>query len=220
MTVVEATNILLKIPNLTTRERTAVKTVIAMIDGKYMNKLDDSYYSLNLNDLPNEQWRDVSGYEGLYQVSTLGRVKSFHNDKIIIRKPVTLSGGYQQVSLDKNGKRKCMGIHVLVAKMFIPNPENKPMIDHYDRNPANNAVWNLRWVTNSENQRHAVELNAKRSGCDNLRSNLSPEQVRNIRQLYVRKSHEFGSVSLAKMFGVSISIIKRIVNGTSYKNIV
>ena len=191
-----------------------------MIDKKDTDKLDDSYYSLDLNDLPDEQWRDVKGYEGLYQVSTFGRVKSFHNGKMIIRKPATLSGGYQQVSLDKNGKRKCMGIHVLVAKMFIPNPENKPMVDHYDRNPANNAVWNLSCVTNSENQRRAVEWGAKRSGCDNPRSNLSPEQVREIRRLYVRKSQKFGSVALAKMFGVSVSTIKRIVNGTSYKNVV
>lgn len=220
MTIIEATDILLKISNLTATERKAIKTVVAMIDRKNLEKINDSCYSLDLQDLPDEQWRDVVGYEGLYQVSNFGRVKSFHKGKVIIRKPVTLSDGYQQVSLDKNGKRKCMGIHVLVAKMFIPNPENKPMVDHYDRNPANNTVRNLSWVTNSENQRRAVELGSKKCGCDNPRSNLSSEQVREIRRLYVRRSHEFGSVALAKMFGVSVSTIKRIVNGTSYKNVV
>ena len=220
MTIIEARDILLKISNLTATERKAIKTVVAMIDRKNLEKINDSCYSLDLQDLPDEQWRDVVGYEGLYQVSNFGRVKSFHKGKVIIRKPVTLSDGYQQVSLDKNGKRKCMGIHVLVAKMFIPNPENKPMVDHYDRNPANNTVRNLSWVTNSENQRRAVELGSKKCGCDNPRSNLSPEQVREIRRLYVRRSHEFGSVALAKMFGVSVSTIKRIVNGTSYKNVV
>lgn len=60
MTIVEATDILLKIPNLTCRERTAVKTVVAMIDRKYMDKICDSYYSLDIQDLPDEQWRDVS----------------------------------------------------------------------------------------------------------------------------------------------------------------
>ena len=220
MTILDARDILLKISNLTATERKAIKTVVAMIDRKNLEKINDSCYSLDLQDLPDEQWRDVVGYEGLYQVSNFGRVKSFHKGKVIIRKPVTLSDGYQQVSLDKNGKRKCMGIHVLVAKMFIPNPENKPMVDHYDRNPANNTVRNLSWVTNSENQRRAVELGSKKCGCDNPRSNLSPEQVREIRRLYVRRSHEFGSVALAKMFGVSVSTIKRIVNGTSYKNVV
>ena len=220
MTILDARDILLKISNLTATERKAIKTVVAMIDRKNLEKINDSCYSLDLQDLPDEQWRDVVGYEGLYQVSNFGRVKSFHKGKVIIRKPVTLSDGYQQVSLDKNGKRKCMGIHVLVAKMFIPNPENKPMVDHYDRNPANNTVRNLSWVTNSENQRRAVELGSKKCGCDNPRSNLSSEQVREIRRLYVRRSHEFGSVALAKMFGVSVSTIKRIVNGTSYKNVV
>ncbi len=220
MTILDARDILLKISNLTATERKAIKTLVAMIDRKNLEKINDSCYSLDLQDLPDEQWRDVVGYEGLYQVSNFGRVKSFHKGKVIIRKPVTLSDGYQQVSLDKNGKRKCMGIHVLVAKMFIPNPENKPMVDHYDRNPANNTVRNLSWVTNSENQRRAVELGSKKCGCDNPRSNLSSEQVREIRRLYVRRSHEFGSVALAKMFGVSVSTIKRIVNGTSYKNVV
>lgn len=219
MTIIEARDILLKISDLTYRERVAVKTVVAMIDRKYMEKLDNSCYSLDSNDLSGEEWRDVIGYEGLYQVSNFGRIKSFHKGKVIIRKLVTLIDGYKQISLDKGGCRKCKNVHELVAKAFIPNLENKPIIDHYDRNTANNCIWNLRWVTNSENQRHAVESGSKRCGCNNPRSKFTPEQVRDIRRLYVRGSQEFGSAALVQMFGVAVSKIKRIVNGQSYKNI-
>ena len=207
------------LPKLPTDARQEDSTFISKLNCAVGTLKTNFSVWLRLEDFPHEEWRDIIGYEGLYQVSNFGRIKSFHKNKVIIRNLVTLTEGYKQVSLDKDGKRKCKNVHELVAKAFLTNPENKPIIDHYDRNTTNNCVWNLSWVTNSENQRRAVELGSKKCGCDNPRSNFTPEQVREIRRLYVRGSHEFSSVALAKKFGVAISTIKRIVNGKSYKNV-
>ena len=217
--VVDTKIFLQNLPALPTDAREEDKTFISKLNSAVSSLRNNLDVWLSLENLLHEEWCDVSGYEGLYQVSNFGRVKSFCKGKVKIRKLVTLSSGYQQISLDKDGKRKCKNVHELVAKAFLTNPENKPIIDHYDRNTANNCIWNLSWVTNSENQRRAVELGSKKCGCDNPRSNFTPEQVREIRRLYVRGSHEFSSVALAKKFGVAISTIKRIVNGKSYKNV-
>lgn len=109
-----------------------------------------------------EIWKDIKGYEGLYQVSNLGRVKSL--DRVIIKnngftihiKEKILQNsidrkGYPIIGLCKMGKCKTKPIHRLVADAFIPNPENKPEIDHIDTDPTNNRVENLRWCTRQEN---------------------------------------------------------------------
>ncbi|MDR2774792.1 MAG: hypothetical protein LBC19_08635 [Tannerella sp.] len=77
-----------------------------------------------------EEWRDIPGYEGLYQVSNTGRVKSLRNN--IILKPGTQTNGYQFVILSVNGAKKQKMIHRIVAETFIPNPENKREINHKD----------------------------------------------------------------------------------------
>lgn len=108
-----------------------------------------------------EQWKAVIGYEGLYEVSDCGRVKALdryvmnngglqHRSERIL-KPTRVQGGYQQVILCKDGTTKPFRVHRLVAQAFIPNPENKPFIDHIDTITSNNHASNLRWVTRSEN---------------------------------------------------------------------
>ena len=93
----------------------------------------------------NEKWKDVRDYEGLYQVSTYGRVKSLANDKEKILKPVKNTRGYVQVNLYKDEKMKHMLIHRLVAIAFIPNTKNYEQINHKDENKINNHVDNLEW---------------------------------------------------------------------------
>ena len=107
-----------------------------------------------------EIWKDIPGYEGRYQVSNMGRVKSLPKrkgrglgyviDESILRHSVN-SRGYCNIVLCKDGKTKTFSIHRLVAENFIGNPDNLPEVDHKDRNKVNNRVDNLRWVTISEN---------------------------------------------------------------------
>lgn len=93
-----------------------------------------------------EQWKDIKGYEGLYQVSNLGRVKSFYNGKEQIMKGAKRRG-YPSVKLTKDKKEKWWTIHRLVAEAFIPNPDNLPMINHKNEIKTDNRVENLEWCT-------------------------------------------------------------------------
>lgn len=101
----------------------------------------------------NEIWKDIDGYEGLYQVSNLGRVKSSKHD--IILKTYS-NRGYHQVQLSKNNIKSNKTIHRLVAQAFIPNPDNKPQVNHIDEDKTNNKVSNLEWVTAKENSNHGT----------------------------------------------------------------
>lgn len=92
-----------------------------------------------------EIWKEIEDYPG-YEISNQGRVKS----KGLIRSLSSNKLGYKLIVLSKNGARKAFCVHRLVAKAFIPNPENKPTVDHKDRNKANNWVENLRWATRLE----------------------------------------------------------------------
>lgn len=114
-----------------------------------------------------EIWRDVAGYEGLYQVSNKGRVRSVDHTvktktgkdmlvKGIMKKPSTGKDGYQYINLLHKGKQKRCAVHRLVAIAFIPNPNNKPEVNHIDAIKNNNCVNNLEWVTGQENNQHAT----------------------------------------------------------------
>ena len=104
-----------------------------------------------------ELFLDIEGYEGLYQISNLGNVKSFKSvSKNKILKPV-LRKGYATVILRKNKVNKLHSIHRLIATAFIPNPDNLPQVNHIDGNKSNNNVDNLEWCTHLENMRHAFK---------------------------------------------------------------
>lgn len=106
-----------------------------------------------------EIWKDIPGYEDLYQVSNLGRVKSLDkyvnsaikNNTKVLRKSqllkIRINQGYYEVTLTHNNKRKYCKVHRLVAQAFIPNPNNLSQINHKDENPLNNNVENLEWCT-------------------------------------------------------------------------
>lgn len=108
-----------------------------------------------------EIWKPVKGFEGLYEVSNLGNVRSV--DRYVMngnrccllkgkpKKPYPNSMGYLRAKLHKNGQGKKYFVHRLVAETFIPNPNNLPCIDHIDRNYLNNSTDNLRWCTQKEN---------------------------------------------------------------------
>lgn len=130
--------------------------------------------------IENEIWKDVVGYEKLYQVSNLGRVKNA-NDKIL--KGGYLNKRYLAVGLTKNGLLKTMTIHRLVAIAFIPNPENKLQVNHKDGVKKNNNANNLEWNTHSENTFHAYKNNlmSARKGQSNTCSKLKEFEAKQIR---------------------------------------
>ena len=115
-----------------------------------------------------EIWKDIEGYEGIYQISNYGRVKSLErwvkigdNKRIIksgIRTIKINNSGYNIISLFKDGKEKTCLIHRLVAEAFIPNPENLPEINHKDENKTNNRVDNLEWCTHEYNTKHGTRI--------------------------------------------------------------
>ena len=143
---------------------------------------DDPNVWYSLDDLPHEEWRDVFGYEGLYQVSNFGRVKSFHFKTGRIIRYTFHKEVYPIVCLTKDGTTLNNGVHVLVAKAFLPNPKDLPVVHHQDDNKHNPCVWNLAWVTYSENSKLAFQNGTKKS-FGHVKK-LTPEQVRYIRKNY------------------------------------
>ncbi len=178
-----------------------------------------------------ELWKDIKGYEGKYQISSYGRVKSLaritkNNHKIperILNTTTRLTkDGYCRVTLiGKKSRTHDYRVHRLVAEAFIPNPNNKSTVNHIDGNKKNNHVDNLEWNTREENMQHAYKHKLKKAMQGNLNGNakLTLEQVRSIREEYVYESKEHGTVALAKKYGVTNRTIGLIVNNKSYRNV-
>lgn len=115
-----------------------------------------------------EIWKDIKGYEKRYQISNLGRVKSLkhysgvhnkYNDRVRIKKQQRENSGYFVVGLNKNKSQKIYKVHRLVAEAFIPNPDNKPQVNHINGIKTDNRACNLEWNTRSENMQHASKNN-------------------------------------------------------------
>ena len=108
--------------------------------------------------------KDIKGYEGLYGITSCGRVWSYKSKRFL--KAFKNAKGYLQVDLYKDGTKKTVKVHRLVAEAYIPNPDNLPQVDHIDNNKDHNYIGNLQWITNIDNTRkrfnkkvHCIELN-------------------------------------------------------------
>lgn len=172
-----------------------------------------------------EEWRDIPGYEGNYQISNTTQVKSL--PKIVMRKngsPLTIKGsvlglsrrddGYLVVWLFGSGKKgRSYLVHRLLALAFIPNPDGKEEVNHKDGNKWNNTLSNLEWVTHAENMKHAsingLTGGLPRPGSSNPSATLDENEVRVIRKRYVQE--KITQRELAELFGVNQVTISDII---------
>lgn len=160
-----------------------------------------------------EVWKDIPGYEGLYQVSNLGRVYSIRNN--MIRKLSLDKHGYQVVSLKINGKVKLSKVHRLVLYAFIG--ESEKQVNHLDAVRTNNKIENLEYCTGSENMRHAYKLgNKSQKGSKNTGAKLREQDVIEIKEL-MKKGYR--NSKLARMYNVAPVTISQIRTKTNWSHI-
>lgn len=137
--------------------------------------------SIKVENLENEIWENINGYEGLYQVSNLGRIKSlpkFHQGERILKSRLN-KYGYLYIGLIKESLKKSYTIHRLVAKAFIINSNNYPCVNHKDENKLNNNIENLEWCTVDYNNNYGNRINnAAKKNRGRKNSQISIERMR------------------------------------------
>lgn len=169
-----------------------------------------------------EVWKDVEGYEGIYQVSDMGRVRSLARKGKLSTELMGIHSttlGYKFCSLSLNGKTKHKLLHRLVAIAFISNPEGKETVNHKDGDKSNNAVINLEWATRSENVQHGYDngLLVAPKGQSHYAAKLSRAKVMEIRAMY--DSGNYTQAEIGNIFNVGQSQARRIIHRLSWKHI-
>lgn len=167
-----------------------------------------------------EIWKDIKGYEELYQVSNLGRVKSFKRGKERILGCGNKDYSYRKAILCKNNIRTTKNVHRLVAESFIPNSNNLPEVMHIDDNPANNNLSNLKWGTQADNRNDKISKNrqARVKGEDNGKSKLTTQQVIDIKNELI--SYKYGdNTKIANRYKVDRRTISKIKTGVNWAHV-
>lgn len=170
-----------------------------------------------------EEWRPVIGYEGLYSVSNLGRVRAEakvvrvgRNGGVDCRPARVLNtsthpNGHLRVWLAKDGAKRAKLVHRLAAEAFVPNLHDLPIVNHLDSNPANNAPGNLEWTTHGGNTKHAYDSGRiampRQKGSRNSNAKLSATTVRAIRSMHASR---VAPAAIARQFGVHPKTIRDI----------
>lgn len=160
----------------------------------------------------NEIWLDLTGYEGIYKVSNIGRVASINKGIIKIMKQ-RIKGGYKCIGLTKDGIQKQLRVHRLIAMMFCENKMDYPCVNHKDGNKSNNHYLNLEWCNQKQNIRHAAIWGLLKNWETN-RGVLSTTQVAQIKFLF---RLGFVPTEIAPKFGVDTSVIYNIYANRCYK---
>lgn len=177
----------------------------------------------------NEVWKPVQGYEGIYEVSNLGRVRSL--DRVAenrwgttrpipgtIRTIAVKREGYCFVNLFRKSKGKPMYVHRLVALAFLPNPDNLPQVNHKDGDKLNNALTNLEWCSKSDNCRHAIDhgLYEQARGESSGSAKVTESDVIEIRRLWAAGMLQ---KDIAARFGIGRKAVTKIVNRQRWKHV-
>lgn len=169
-----------------------------------------------------EIWLDIKEFEGCYQISSEGRVRSLDRFvncntgkkfiKGIILKPVKDPNGYAHVSLQNGKIKKTAKIHILVSKHFLKEIENKPEINHIDGNKLNNKLSNLEYCSRKENEEHCYALGLKKTGENRVNAKLTFETAKFIKESYGTLTAK----QLADMFKVSESTVWHCAKGRTW----
>lgn len=166
-----------------------------------------------------EQWKAIPGYEGLYEASTLGKIRSVYRYRRVL-KPMISSTGYERVDLFNNKKRKQYFVHRLVAMTFIPNPEGKPIVNHMDESKTNNHVDNLEWVTHIENCNYGTAIKRRTMHTDYSNRHSNANQIKAVSKPIEQytKDGEFiqrweSASECSRKTGIPISSIRRSATG-------
>lgn len=170
-----------------------------------------------------EIWKDIPGYEGRYEVSSLGRVRSLRQanshgggTKIrnipLLRKIQVNTSGYLDLALQKNKKQYTVSIHRLIAMAFIPNPQRLPEVNHIDGNKFNNSIENLEWVSSRNNQLHAYRTGLKRK----LKHEQNPKAILNREQVLEIFNSALTQRQLSEKYSVSMACINNVKNGYAW----
>ena len=171
------------------------------------------------------EWRDIRGYEGTYQVSNYGHVRTFKilNNGILknkLRKQITTEKGYKKVTLNLKGRGTNFRVHRLVAEAFIPNIDRKPCVNHKDFVRDFNFVLNLEWCSYSENNQYSIDNNDSlvgRTGESHYKTFLTEVQVKEI--CIMLDSKKYTQKEIASKFSTDYSVISRIHRGNTWNHL-
>jgi len=165
--------------------------------------------------MKNERWKPVKGYEGHYEISDHGRVKSLKRN--IILKTRKNRDGYRIVNLSENGKQDTFLVHRLMGISFIPNLNNLRCINHLDGIKENNVLDNIEWVTHSENLLHAYKIGLRlpTSGENNGMSTLTNKEVLEIRDL----KGKYNQTEIGDLYGISQPAVSGILSKNTWASI-
>lgn len=158
-----------------------------------------------------EIWRDIRGYEGLYQISSFGRIKSLKTDMFL--KPTLDITGYYRINFRKAGYTKHFNIHRLLLETFVGNPLNKPITNHIDGCKTNNQLSNLEWATYKENLEHATRSGLNKRIYKKKPGKLSEDDVR-----FIRES-KWDRTIISEVFNICKSHVNAIRTFKFWKNV-